>query len=83
MKQDDSRSSKSGRPDKMHTSSGDGSTDYGENVVKSREIDDLLYAIECLPEVREAKIRDIKLRIDAGLYLIDTVKIAEKMLQEW
>jgi negative regulator of flagellin synthesis FlgM len=48
---------------------------------RSREIADIVSAVNQLPEVRDAKVREIKKSIDAGTYVVDSRKIAEKMLK--
>jgi flagellar biosynthesis anti-sigma factor FlgM len=39
-------------------------------------------AVNQLPEVREAKVREIKQRVDAGTYTVDPRRVAEKILKE-
>ena len=48
---------------------------------KSKEIADILAAIDRLPDVRDSKVQEIKQRIETGMYTIDPRKIAEKMLR--
>jgi flagellar biosynthesis anti-sigma factor FlgM len=38
-------------------------------------------AINQLPEVRDAKVRKIKMSVDAGTYIVDPRKVAEKMMK--
>ena len=49
---------------------------------RSREIADVMAAINQLPDVREARVREIKQSIEAGTYTVDPRKVAEKMLKE-
>jgi anti-sigma28 factor (negative regulator of flagellin synthesis) len=49
---------------------------------QDKVITDILGRIKVLPEVREARIRELQFLIDAGLYAIDPYKIAERMLFE-
>jgi len=42
----------------------------------------ILDAINQLPDVREAKVRDIRRRIETGVYDVDSRKVAEKILGE-
>ncbi len=49
---------------------------------KSKEIADIISAINQLPDIREKKGQAIKLRVDAGSYAIDPSKVAEKILKE-
>lgn len=48
---------------------------------RSKEIADLMSAIDRLPEVRESKVREIQQRIDAGTYTVDARKVAEAILK--
>ena len=47
----------------------------------SRELVDLMSAISRLPEVREARVREIKERIHSGVYAVDPRKVAESILK--
>jgi len=49
---------------------------------RSRELADIAAAVDQLPDVREAKIREIKQSIEAGTYRVDPQKVAEKILKE-
>ena len=48
---------------------------------KSKEIVDILAAIDRLPDVRDSRIREIKQSIETGMYTIDPCRIVEKMLR--
>ncbi len=48
----------------------------------SREVADIMCAVNQLPEVREARVRNLKQRIDAGIYTIDPLRIAERILKD-
>jgi len=50
--------------------------------VKSRELADLVSAVDALPDVREAKVQELKQSIDSGAYSVDPRKIAEKILKD-
>ncbi len=47
---------------------------------KSREIANIMAAINRLPDVRDARVQEIQQSIQAGMYSIDPRKIAEKMI---
>ncbi len=48
---------------------------------KSKEIADIMAAINRLPDVRETRVQEIKRIIEAGMYTVDPCKIAEKMIR--
>lgn len=49
---------------------------------RSKDVAELMNAINQLPEVRADKVKAIKETIESGNYNIDTLKIAEKLLSE-
>jgi negative regulator of flagellin synthesis FlgM len=49
---------------------------------RSREIADLMAAVNQLPDVREARVQEIKESVEAGTYRVDPRKVAEKMISE-
>ncbi len=49
---------------------------------KTREIDELKALIRDLPDIRTDRVEDIKKAVDAGSYNIDSLKVAEKILEE-
>lgn len=49
---------------------------------KSKEIADIMSAVNQLPDVREKKVQAIKQSVEAGTYTIDPGKVAEKILKE-
>lgn len=49
---------------------------------KAKEINELKGLIEQLPEIRTDRIEELKKAIDAGDYNIDSLKVAEKVLEE-
>jgi flagellar biosynthesis anti-sigma factor FlgM len=49
---------------------------------RSKEVSDLVAAISLLPEVREAKVRELKKAVDSGTYQVDPGKVAECILKE-
>ena len=49
---------------------------------KSKEISELKGLIEQLPEIRADKVEALKKTIDSGSYNFDSLKIAEKILEE-
>jgi negative regulator of flagellin synthesis FlgM len=48
---------------------------------RSKEIADIMSAVEELPEVRESKVQEIRERVDSGAYKVDPDRIAEKILR--
>jgi negative regulator of flagellin synthesis FlgM len=57
-------------------------TDRVEFSDRSKEVAELMNAINQLPEVRTDKVKAMKEAIESGNYNIDTLKIAEKLLSE-
>lgn len=60
-------------------------TTSGDKVdisTRSKEIADIMSAVNQLPDVRAAKVEEIKKSVDAGTYSIDPLKVAEKILKE-
>jgi negative regulator of flagellin synthesis FlgM len=60
-------------------------TNPGDKVdisTRSKEIADIMSAVNQLPDVRAAKVTEIKKSVDAGTYTVDPLKIAEKILKE-
>jgi negative regulator of flagellin synthesis FlgM len=57
-------------------------TDMVDISARSKEIADLMSAVNQLPDVREKKVQEIKQSVQAGTYTIDPGKIAEKILKE-
>jgi negative regulator of flagellin synthesis FlgM len=49
---------------------------------RSKEIADIMSAVNQLPDVREAKVQEIKQSVDAGTYTVDPRRVAEKILKE-
>ena len=49
---------------------------------RSGAIAEIMSAIDLLDEVRRAKVQDLEWRVNAGVYLVDPLKIAEKILNE-
>ena len=49
---------------------------------RSKEIADIMSAVNQLPDVREGKIQEIKQSVDAGTYTVDPRRVAEKILKE-
>jgi negative regulator of flagellin synthesis FlgM len=58
-----------------------GRADLEDISGRSREIAGIMRAINQLPEVRDAKVRKIKMSVDAGTYIVDPRKVAEKMMK--
>ncbi len=53
-----------------------------QSMQKSRQIAQILAAMDRVPEIRDARVREIKRTIDAGLYRMDALKIADRILEE-
>jgi negative regulator of flagellin synthesis FlgM len=49
---------------------------------KAKEIADLVGMAKALPDVRTEKVAEIKERIDAGKYVVDPAKVAQRMIDE-
>ncbi|MBI5575322.1 MAG: flagellar biosynthesis anti-sigma factor FlgM [Deltaproteobacteria bacterium] len=49
---------------------------------KAREIRELAGIVNSLPEVRTEKVEGIKAKVDSGEYVVDTDKVAEKIIDE-
>lgn len=49
---------------------------------KAKEISELKQLIDQLPDIRRDKVEEIKKAIDAGNYTMDSLKVAEKILEE-
>jgi len=48
---------------------------------QSKQIADIMSAVNQLPDVRENKVQEIKKSVDAGTYTVDPRKIAESILK--
>lgn len=53
-----------------------------KNAVRDNLVPDVLRRIALLPEIREARVRELRFLINAGLYTIDPLKIADRMLHD-
>jgi negative regulator of flagellin synthesis FlgM len=49
---------------------------------RGREAADIAAAANQLPDVREAKVREIKQAVESGTYRVDPMKVAESILKE-
>ena len=49
---------------------------------KSKQIADIMTAVNQLPEVRDNKVQEIKKSVDAGTYTVDPLKVAGNILKE-
>jgi flagellar biosynthesis anti-sigma factor FlgM len=49
---------------------------------KSKQIADIMAAVNQLPEVRDTKVQEIKKSVEAGTYNIDPAKVAANILKE-
>jgi negative regulator of flagellin synthesis FlgM len=58
-----------------------GTADKVDISGKSRKITDIMAAINQLPDVRDARVQEIKQSVEAGTYTVDPRKIAEKMIK--
>ena len=48
---------------------------------RSKEVADIMAQVNQLPDVREAKVQDIKQQVEAGTYKVDPQKVAESILK--
>jgi negative regulator of flagellin synthesis FlgM len=48
---------------------------------RSKKIADITSALDRFPETRDARVREIKQRVDAGTYSVDPHKVAESILK--
>jgi len=51
-------------------------------TTKAKDIQQLRDAINRLPDIREDKVRELKDKVERGIYEVDGQKIAEKMVEE-
>ena len=51
-------------------------------TTKAKDIQQLRDAINRLPDIREDKVRELKDKVERGIYEVDGQKIAEKMVAE-
>lgn len=68
--------------DKVASSQGQKQVDRIEISQKGKEVASLISSINNLPDVREEKVQSLKEAVNAGIYKVDPLKIAEKMLSE-
>ena len=47
----------------------------------SKEVADIMSAVSALPEIREARVREIEEKIYCGAYIVDPRKVAEAILK--
>lgn len=59
-----------------------GPDDNGASSDKCGETASIMAAVGRLPDMRETWVEEIKWCIEAGIYVLDPRKIAERMLQE-
>ncbi len=48
---------------------------------RSKKIADITAALDRFPETRDARVQEIKQRVDAGTYSVDPRKVAESILK--
>lgn len=70
------------RGNAQNTNVADTSADKISLSGKAREISELKSLLEQLPEIRTDRVEEIKKAVDTGSYNIDSLKVAEKILQE-
>jgi negative regulator of flagellin synthesis FlgM len=49
---------------------------------KAKDIQQAKNAVNQLPDVREAKVQEVKTQVDKGAYKVDAGKVADKMVNE-
>jgi len=69
-------------PDKTASTAKTGPADKVDISGKSRELADITAAVAQLPEVRDARVLEIKKAVDSGSYTVDPRKVAEKILKD-
>ena len=57
-------------------------TDRVDISSRSKEIADILSAVNQLPDVRANKVQEIQKSVEAGTYTVDPSKIADKILKD-
>ena len=57
-------------------------TDKVDISGRAKEIADIMSAVNQLPDVRDAKVQEIKKSVDAGTYTINPRQIAGKILKD-
>jgi flagellar biosynthesis anti-sigma factor FlgM len=50
--------------------------------LRSKELSEIIAVISRLPDVRETRVAELKRQVEAGIYIIDTRRVAEKMWEE-
>lgn len=68
--------------EKAGKTSGPSPSDKIQLSGKAKEINELMGRMEALPEVREAKVKELRNAIAEDAYSVDSQKIAGKMLDE-
>ena len=48
---------------------------------RSKEVADIMSQVNQLPDVRDAKVQDLKRQVEAGTYKVDPQKVAESILK--
>jgi negative regulator of flagellin synthesis FlgM len=76
------RLQKSGKNGRTEATSNSGVEDKVDLSGKAKEIADLVGIAKALPDVRTEKVAEIKERIDAGKYVVDPAKVAQRMIDE-
>ena len=76
------KTSRAGGGEKASSSGKTSSTDKVDISATGKEVAGLMSAIGQLPDLRMDKINTIKEAIQSGTYKIDSVKIAERILNE-
>ena len=59
-----------------------GSSDKVSLSGKAREISDLKGLIGEIPDIRRDKVEDVQRAIDTGTYNLDSLKVAQRILEE-
>ncbi len=54
----------------------------GRLAGRALEVRDLVDAVRALPDVRHDKVAALKESIESGTYVVDAVKIAQRMIDE-
>ncbi len=59
-----------------------GPADKVDISTRSKEIADIMSAVNQLPETRDQKVQEIKKSVDAGTYTVDPRNVANKIISE-
>jgi negative regulator of flagellin synthesis FlgM len=76
------RPQKNGKNAPLDSASGTRIADKVDLSGRAKEIADLAAAAKALPDVRAEKVAELKGRVEAGKYVVEPAKIAQRMIDE-